>query len=350
MMDELFVTGVGLVLGGLMAWGFRALPGERWQILAALPRTKNGDGRWSGENLTFYGFFNANAYVLGLAVFVLLMGAAGVPLTAILATAGPLLLLCVPASRWVARIVEKKRFTFTVGGASFVGIVTAPWLIVLVNATVGQRFGFSVGVLAFLAALSVGYAVGEGVGRLACISFGCCYGKPVSACRPALQRLFRKWRFVFRGDTKKIAYAGGLDGEAVVPVQGVTAVLYCAVGLVGIYLFLKGFFATAFVVSLTVTQLWRVFSECFRADYRGGGKMSAYQIMGLVAVPYGILIALLFPVGPHTAAELGRGLAMFWRPEVILGLQLFWLLIFLYTGRSNVTGASLAFHVMRERI
>jgi hypothetical protein len=350
MMDELFVAAFGLVLGLVLVWGFRALPGERWQILAAMPRIKNGDGHWAGENLTYYGFFNANAYVLGVAVFVLLMGAAGAPLSAILATAGPLLLLCVPASRWVARIVEKKRFTFTVGGASFVGIVTAPWLVLLVNAAVGRTAGFSVGVLAFLAALSVGYALGEGVGRLACISFGCCYGKPLSACRPRLRRLFRKWRFVFLGDTKKIAYADGLAGEAVVPIQGLTAVLYCGAGLLGMYLFLNGFLATAFLTSLATTQLWRVFSECFRADYRGGGKMSAYQIMGLVAVAYGILIALLFPVGPHAAAELGRGLALFWRPEMILGLQLFWLLIFLYTGRSKVTGASMAFHVIRERV
>jgi hypothetical protein len=218
------------------------------------------------------------------------------------------------------------------------------------NAVVGESAGFSVGVLAFLAALSVGYAIGEGVGRLACISFGCCYGKPLSKCNPTLQRLFRKWRFVFLGDTKKIAYADGLAGEAVVPIQGVTAVLYCAAGLLGIYLFLKGYFATAFLMSLTVTQLWRVFSECFRADYRGGGKLSAYQIMGLLAVPYGVFVAVLFPAGAHSAAALGKGLAVFWRPEVILGLQLFWLLIFLYTGRSKVTGASMVFHVIRDRV
>ncbi|MFP4420467.1 MAG: prolipoprotein diacylglyceryl transferase [Desulfococcaceae bacterium] len=350
MIDELFVAGLGLLLGLALVWGFRALPGERWQILAAMPRAKNGDGHWAGDNLTYYGVFNANAYVLGLAVFVLLMGAAGAPLIAILATAGPLLLICVPASRWVARIVEKKRYTFTVGGASFVGIVISPWLVLAMNAFVGQTAGFSVGVLAFLAALSVGYAIGEGVGRLACISFGCCYGKPLAKCHPALQRLFRKWRFVFLGDTKKIAYADGLAGEAVVPIQGVTAVLYCAAGLLGIYLFLKGFFAAAFLMSLTVTQLWRVFSECFRADYRGGGKLSAYQIMGLLAVPYGALIAFLFPAEAHSAAALGRGLAIFWRPEVILGLQFFWLLIFLYTGRSKVTAASMAFHVVRDRV
>ena len=350
MMDELFVAGFALALGGLLAWGFRVLPGERWQILAALPRIKHGDGHWAGENLTYYGVFNANAYVLGIAVFVLLMGASGVPMSAIPATAIPLLLICVPSSSLVARIVEKKRFTFTVGGASFVGIVVSPWLIRLVNGTVGEAAGFSVGIPAFLAALSAGYALGEGVGRLACISFGCCYGKPLSRCHPTLRRLFRKWRFVFLGDTKKIAYADGLAGEAVVPVQGVTAALYCAAGLLGVYLFLKGFFAESFLTTLTTTQLWRVISECFRADYRGGGKLSAYQIMGLIAVPYGILIALLFPVGPRTAADLGRGLAMFWRPETILGLQVLWSLIFLHTGRSKVTGASLAFHVIRDRV
>jgi phosphatidylserine decarboxylase len=57
-----------------------------------------------------------------------LLGAAGVPLAGVMVFSVLMLALCVPASRLVARLVEGKAHTFTVGGAVFVGIVAAPWL------------------------------------------------------------------------------------------------------------------------------------------------------------------------------------------------------------------------------
>jgi prolipoprotein diacylglyceryltransferase len=87
-----------------------------------------------------------------------------------------------------------------------------------------------------MAALATAYALGEGVGRLACISFGCCYGKPMDQVHPLLRRLFARHAFVFTGPTKKIAYADGLDGREIFPIQAVTATLYCAAALAGAYL------------------------------------------------------------------------------------------------------------------
>lgn len=100
-------------------------------------------------------------------------------------------------------------------------------------------------VLPALAALSIAYAFGEGLGRLACISFGCCYGKPVSLCHPALRRIFEHWSFIFSGKTKGIAYASNLDGEKVIPVQGITAVVYISTALLGVLFFINSLFTSS---------------------------------------------------------------------------------------------------------
>ena len=155
---------------------------------------------------------------------------------------------------------------------------------------------------------------------------------------------------MFSGKTKKIAYADGWDGERVVPVQAVTAMIYCGSGITGVYLFLKGFPAAAFFESLVATQGWRSVSEFLRADYRGGRKISAYQIMAPAAVGYAVVAALLQPTATIAQPDLLRGLGHLWHPAVILGLQALWAAVFLYTGRSSVTAASLSFHVVRERI
>jgi hypothetical protein len=350
MFDEIFILVFGLLLGLVLFWGFRALPGESWQIIGAIPRHKDGAGAWKGLNLTYYGFFNANAYLLASAVFLLLMASVNIPFTGILILTAAILALCIPASRIVAGWVEKKRYTFSVAGASFVGLLITPPAVIAVNGLFGSRLGFSIPVMAAMAALATAYAFGEGMGRLACISFGCCYGRPVKDLPLFLQRLFGRWAFVFTGATKKISYASGLEGEAVVPIQAITAMLYCASGLVGFYLFLQQGFISAFLLVLTVTQLWRFGSEFLRADYRGGGKVSAYQIMGLASIPCAVGIGILFPSSPAVVPALAVGLSRLWNPLVLIFLQGLWLVSFLYTGSSKTTGSILSFHVVRDRI
>ncbi|MCG8637233.1 MAG: prolipoprotein diacylglyceryl transferase, partial [Desulfobacterales bacterium] len=174
-----FVIGLAAVVFALLGWGFLTLPGERWQIMASLPVKKNGQGQWTGLNLTWYGFLSANAYAFGAAMAVVLAASAGVPVTALVLNTILLLGITIPASKIIARIVEKKKATLTVGGAVFAGVVTAPWLISLVNHTLGTALSFHVPVTVMMACMCIGYTFGESLGRLACLSFGCCYGKPL---------------------------------------------------------------------------------------------------------------------------------------------------------------------------
>jgi hypothetical protein len=301
-------------------------------------------------NLTYYGVLSASAYTVGVALLLALMSSIGVPRFASCAVIVTLLGLCVPASRWVARIVEKKQHTFTVGGASFVGIILAPWTIALFNALLGLFGSASAPVLPTLAAISIAYAFGEGIGRLACISFGCCYGQSLREARPLWGRLFSHFHFIFTGQTKKIAYASGLDGQPVIPIQALTAVCYVATGLVSMALFLGSFYGAAFLLSVGITQAWRAFSEFLRADYRGDQPISAYQIMAALAIVYSLLVFHALPSSKTIDPDIALGLQALWDPAMLLLLQALWVATFLYTGRSSVTASTLTFHVVKDRI
>jgi hypothetical protein len=293
MYNEIFTLTLAGIIAVLFSWAFRVLPKENWQVLACLPTRKGLDGIWQGINLTYYGFFNALAYLFAVVMFLIMMGSQNIKIAGTISLVIPFLAICMLASRLIARLVEKKRHTFSVGGASFAGILIAPWIIWLVNMTLGETLAFHLPVLETLAAIFIAYAFGEGTGRLACISFGCCYGKPISACHPLIKRIFRKWNFVFWGKTKKIAYAQQLEGQAVIPIQALTAIVYTGTGFLNFYLFLKGFSSAALIITLIVTQGWRFASEFLRADYRGHGFISAYQIMTLIAICYNLIMVTL---------------------------------------------------------
>src|SRR5262244_4398644 len=176
MTSALFMLAIVAFFAVLFYWGFRKLPAEGWQIMAAVPFKRDDDGSWRGVNLTYYGLFNATACAFSCATILVLMGAINVPLIATLSVSSALLLVCVPAAKIMARVVEGKRFTFTVGGASFVGILLLPWIIQAFNSLAGPFLGVNVPVVQMLAGTAIAYAFGEAFGRLACISFGCCYG------------------------------------------------------------------------------------------------------------------------------------------------------------------------------
>jgi prolipoprotein diacylglyceryltransferase len=351
-METVFLSGLFLALALLFGWSFRYLPGERWQIIGSVPTRKHGDGRWECLNLTYYGLFNAFAYTFAAATAFVLMASLGAAPLGIGVTAVVLLGVCMPASKLIARIVERKKATFSVGGAAFVGIVLGPWLTAALKHLGGDRLHLDLPVMAAMAALAIAYAFGEGIGRLACISFGCCYGRPLTTLPPAWQRVLAPLCFIFEGKTRKIAYASGLDGQRVIPIQAITAVLYTLSGFIGTWLFLMGLYRTALLEALLFTQLWRFFSEFLRADFRGAQKISAYQIMGLTSCVYALGVVFLFPavsVSGHPPL-LGLGLAQLWQPEVLLFLQGLALVAFLYTGRSQVTGATVRFHVRPENV
>lgn len=345
--DVMFIAVLGAVYSAVLPWAFKTLPRERWQVLATLPTHKDADGRWQGVNLTVYGFITACAYGASLILLLVLLGAVHAPLAPTFALLLALLAAVVPASSVLARIIEKKHHTFTVGGAAFVGIVLAPPVILAIDAVAGRPV---LPLMPTLAALAIAYALGEGTGRLACISFGCCYGKPLDACPAPVQRLFRDRHFVFEGETKKIAYAAGLAGHKVVPIQAVTCVVYVATALAATAVFLAGAHRSALLLALGVVQLWRVASETLRADERGGGRFSTYQRLAFAGLVYAGLVAVLAPAAPIGHADVRQGLAVLWQPGVIVFLQLVWLGIFVYVGRSMVTGARVDMFVCRDRI
>jgi hypothetical protein len=351
MTADYFLLLLTLSATAYLFWGFRVLPQERWQILAAVPVRNEGYGNWQGVNLTWYGLLTANAYVMAVAALFVLLGAIKVPLEETAAAAVVMLLFCVPASSLVAKIVEKKAHTFTVGGAVFVGVLLSPWIIRFVNFSMGPVLSFSIPSMAALAAFSIAYAFGEGFGRLACISFGCCYGKPMAESTPWTRRIFGDFCFVFFGKTRKIVYAGGLEGEKVLPIQAITSLIYVGTALCSTALFFRTRFAEAYILSLAVTQGWRVFSEMLRADYRGAGNFSAYQTMGLISIVYGIFVALLLPAAaPASLPDTASGLSTIWHPAPLLFLQILWLALFIHTGKSSVTGSIISFHVHPDRI
>jgi hypothetical protein len=339
MWEAASIVVMGLLFMMLLRWACRTLPGEGWQIMAAIPVTKKDSATWIGANLTYYGLF-----------VLVLMGAVGCPARLSLAVVLVLLGLCVPASGVFARLVEKKQHTLTIGGASFLGVLIAPGIVWGVNAIAASGPSVHVPMLPALAALAIAYAVGEGVGRLACISFGCCYGKPLADCHPWLRRTIGAHGFVFAGSTKKIAYEGGWLGKEVVPIQAMTSAVFVGIGLVSMFLFLRNQYAAAVAVSMVLTQTWRALSETLRADYRGEGKFSAYQVMALVAGACTLGFLAIFPAEPVPDASLAAGITALWDPVVPFALQSLGLAVFLFSGRSSVTGSTLSFHVLPDRL
>ncbi len=349
-MNVIFVAVVGLGCAVMLGWGFAILPRENYQFIASVPLARDAAGRWRGLNLTWYGILTAVSVMVATLLFQVLAGAAGLDGVLLWATGAALLAISAPAARLVARVVEGKRHTFTIGGAVFVGFLVAPLLVAALNATLGRALGRSLPLVPLLAAAAVAYAFGEGLGRLACVSFGCCYGKSVASLPAALRPLFQNFHFVFHGSTRKIAYASTLAGKPVVPVQALTALAHCSLGLLGTGLLLEGHGRLALVVAMAGTQVVRVASEFLRADHRGGRfGLTTYQWMALVVAAGAVVIAAV--ASPMTAPpSLLTGLTAVWTPGVVLALVAVFVAVFLFTGRSEVTTSRLDFEVLSERI
>ena len=349
MIDVVFVASLAVALTAALAWGIRTLPSERWQMIAAVPLTKDGNGGWHGLNLTYYGFFSATASAFGVALAIVLLTSLGIPLAVIAGLVTVMLAICLPAARLIARLVEGKRNTFTIAGAAFLGAIILPPGVWLAQRGLAAWFGVKIYLMPILAATAIVYALSEAIGRMACLSFGCCYGKPLREASPRLARLFARFPLVFHGDTKKVAYASGLAEEPLVPVQTITAVVFTLSGLAGLTLFLVGYFRAATLVPALATWGWRAASESLRADYRGDSRISAYQVMAIVAMLYLTLMLTLLP-GGGPLPNLAVGLAQVTSAGVIVALQAMWVGLFLFYGRSRVTGSVVSFHVMAERV
>lgn len=350
MSAAIVIGALALGLAVLFAWSFRHLSRERWQILAALPRERAPDGGWRGVNLTYYGVFNALAMATGVALTVFLPGTVGLPLPYLTGCVMAFLAITLPASKLINRLVEGHWHGFTVGGGSFAGMVAGPWAIWGVSRLALPPAEVAAAVPYVLGALGSAYALGEGIGRLACISFGCCYGRPLADGPAWLRALFGRWTCVFEGRLKKASYAHGYEGQRLIPVQALTAVMSSLAGLAGVALFLAGRPVAAFVLTIVATQVWRFVSEFLRADYRGAGRISAYQWMALVGTVYTLLLVLLWPAVPRTAPDVARGLALLWTPGAILFIEAVAVFVLLRMGLSTVTTSRITFGHRQDRV
>jgi prolipoprotein diacylglyceryltransferase len=341
-MNDIFSIEFGIVLLALIAitvfrWGFRHLPGEGWQIALAVPeRTAGIDGNvWPAVNFTFYGVISSVSYSV-------LVSAAAQPLLPALVFVSCLLLVGIPASKLVAKWVEGLP-GHTIGGAVFsVLIAVTPAL--LLTEYLGKVLNWSAfnpGV--FIAAVSVAYALGEAIGRLACLSFGCCYGRPVEMCTSLQKALYSKFTETYRGRFKKIAYAGGVTNRPVIAVQAIASALLFALFLVALWLFWKGQFSAAIIVSLGGSQLWRAHSEQLRADYRGRDGFTVYQAMALLGVVLSFVFAWLYTDSSSVVAQASaaRGWRAVFQPEILIACQVLSVAILFYMGRSSVTSSRL---------
>jgi hypothetical protein len=347
MIDTVFIASLTALMTALLVWGFKTLPQERWQMIAAVPVVKDGHGEWRGMNLTFYGFFSATGSIFGIGLVLLLLASIQVSMLVAGMVVAGMLLFCVPASRLVAAVVEKKRNTYTIAGAAFVAAMLLPPLVWL-----GGKFlapwGLTLYAVPTLAAAAISYALAEAIGRLACMSFGCCYGIPLRDASPWLARIFRRFNTVFHGETKKAAYASHFQNEPLLPVQSLTSVVFTLSGLLGLLFFEMQYWRLALLVSVIGAWGWRAIAENLRADHRGRTLISAYQIMSLIALVYLSVAAFLLPSsGP--APHLALGLAELANLPVFLALQILWVLLFLFYGRSQVTASVLSFHVVTEQ-
>lgn len=333
----------------LFVWSFKYLSQERWQMLVAIPQYKISETEWNGLNLTYYGLFNAFAYSIAVFMFIFLMSSIGINFSNMLIVIISLLIICIPASNLLAFLIEGNKYNFTVGGASFIGIILSPIILYFFN-NIGLEY-LRLPFIETLAAIAIAYAYGEGTGRLACISFGCCYGKLIEESSPIIKKFFKRWYFVFYGKTKKIAYASGMDGKKVIPIQALTSIVNISVAIIGTFLFLSSHMIVTLLGVIFVTQLWRFISEFLRADYRGNYYISVYQKMALISIIYISIITLCY-ADYHSVfmPDISIAFQMLWDPKIILLLQSIWLITFFYTGKSSVTASSIKFYVNENSI
>jgi prolipoprotein diacylglyceryltransferase len=334
--NALFVLGLVALVSVILAWGLRVLPRENMQILATIPLRRIEGNLWRGVNLTWYGVTQMTGMVLAIALALVLAGAARVPTHVLVLVIGVMLAVALPAAGLVARLVERRRGTFTMGGAVFAAALFLPWTTLALDVAFGSDHAVPI-----ISALAVAYPLGEGIGRLACISFGCCYGRRMDDCGPWLHALFGWWPAVVVGTTRKAAYDGQCEGVPLVPAPALSALVLSSASL-GVSLFLDGDFRAAAVLSLSVAFLWRFASEFLRADDRGNGRgkrrgkgrLTAYQWMALACLVY-VVSALGSLSTPVRQPDIHQGLALLASPLTLLALAALGVVVFRLPGRQQ---------------
>ena len=353
-MTNLFTIEISIALAIMVAiplflWSFRNLPDERWQFLAILPTPKNG-ADWLGTNITFYGLISAIAYAVSVGMFIFLCAAVDQPFWPVAVFILCSLAIAIPASRQVARWVEGGSANFTIGGALFATVLCLPLTMGLANWVTSTFVTKPLGALALLSAASLAYVLGEAIGRLGCLSFGCGYGKPLDKSGPLERALYGRSATTYRGKLKKITYASNMENTPVIPVQSITSIVLFGLFLVGLWLFWRQHYGIALCVCLWGSQIWRVYSETLRADYRGEAHFTAYQWMAVATCAFATAAMLLLSDTAIPAPDFIRAWNAVTRLPVVVAIQLLAVLIIWYMGRSTVTGATVQLQLFREKL
>lgn len=141
-----------------------------------------------------------------------------------------------------------------------------------------------------------------------------------------------------------------MEGIPLVPIQAITSAFCFLAAFTGTWLFFRSRFGAAFVVTIAATQVWRFASEGLRADYRGAGRITGYQVMALAMVAYSFGLAAMLPLPAGCISDPILGIRSLWNPAVLLFVEVLWGGVFVYYGRSKVTGSTLSIHVREDRV
>lgn len=113
---------------------------------------------------------------------------------------------------------------------------------------------------------------------------------------------------------------------------------------------MRGTAYAALIIALLITQGWRFASEFLRADYRGQGFISAYQIMILFAIGYTLLVVPFIKEPDSGLPNLLIGIKSLWNPGLIIFLVVLWIVAFVYAGKSSVTCSSINIQIIEKNI
>jgi hypothetical protein len=139
---------------------------------------------------------------------------------------------CVPAAKILARVIEGKANTLTIGGASMFGLFLAPWIVAAMNTVFhGDGGGGHIA-----AARRVGDCRdcvcvrggdgASGLSQLRLLLWSASESESSLACPNCLRSIMR----CLSAETRKAAYERNLEAVPLVPIQAMTAAVSVASG------------------------------------------------------------------------------------------------------------------------
>ncbi|MFH0976294.1 MAG: prolipoprotein diacylglyceryl transferase family protein [Spirochaetota bacterium] len=328
----LLLTAITVMSCVIWYFSFTRFTHERYQVLFCFP-TEKKENSWSGFCITWYGLIISLSFTFSFIIFVFLMGSSGISYLSVVIPVLISVAIGVLASKLLAERIEKTKATISVAAAMFTSFLLIPPSFFIYGKIFSET---PIPVMIVLSSISIAFAFGEGYGRIACISFGCCYGKPVDKTGWFLRRIFHRMNFTFRGGLKKASYAGNLEGSPLVPIQGITSIVNVLTGITGIVLYYHGNFSSTLLTVIISLSAWRILSEQFRIDNRGSGKISAYQIMSLFNIGYSVFISVALYSANPLLPDFEKGINAVLSREIFpVSIVIFSILLIFY-GKSKV--------------